>query len=178
MNEKGFDSHMNFEPKILLFAGAGASKAVAPELYPTTVEFFNDLPNSIKNNQLFARVEEFIKKTTNPGIIDIELILWRLQELKEFCSQSTDISQLPGWMFSGNRLASSLISNKQQNIGDFNQIATTAVGELNKLIDKINERVYKLYSKLPTSKQLQKNWTPLLDSLGKLGLKIDIVTTT
>ena len=41
---------------ILVFAGAGASKAVGPENYPTTLEFFERLPEQIRKDPLFLHI--------------------------------------------------------------------------------------------------------------------------
>ena len=38
----------NSKKTILIFAGAGASKAVSPDDYPTTVEFFKRLPKKFE----------------------------------------------------------------------------------------------------------------------------------
>lgn len=168
---------MNSDKSILIFAGAGASKAVAPDVYPTTIEFFNGLPTSVKSNPLFAKVENFIKQTSDSEQIDIELILWQLQELREFCTQVTDQSQLSGWMLAGNRLISALPQSANLNIGNLSQIADSAAGGLDSLISEINARVYGLYSKLPTQEQLETTWTPLLGSLAEFGAQIEIVTT-
>ncbi|MCP5348021.1 MAG: hypothetical protein R3F41_10425 [Gammaproteobacteria bacterium] len=65
---------MKQKPRIVVFAGAGASKAVAPEKYPTTVEFFDDLPEEITSNKLFQQVVEFLKEDSGKGPIDIELL--------------------------------------------------------------------------------------------------------
>jgi hypothetical protein len=168
---------VNSDRNILIFAGAGASKAVAPDLYPTTVEFFQDLPSNIKNNSLFTRVVEFLKDSSSNDPIDIELVLWRLQELVGFCSLVNDQSSLPGWMLAGNRLINSLDKKSNQNIGHLSQISSRANQQLNKLIDEINARVYDLYSKLPPENRLDETWAPLLDQLSLIGPKIEVVTT-
>lgn len=165
---------MNSDRKILIFAGAGASKAVASDLYPTTIEFFDELPPATKSNSLFSMIEKFVRKNRSDVQIDIELILWRLQELREFCSQAVDQSQLPGWALG--RLSEAL-ELKGQNVGHLDTIARTAESKLKRLIGEINARVYGLYSKVPTSQQLQNNWTPLLDGLSRLEHQVDIVTT-
>lgn len=168
---------MNSDSNILIFAGAGASKAVAPELYPTTVEFFQDLPSNIKRNPLFTRVVEFLKDSSSNEPIDIELVLWRLQELMEFCSSVKDQESLPGWMLAENRLISALSQNSNQNVGHLIQIASTARQQLTKVIGEINARVYDLYSKLPPDDGLDDTWIPLLDQLSQIGPKIEVVTT-
>lgn len=168
---------MDSEKNILIFAGAGASKSVAPDFYPTTVEFFDGLPASIKKNRLFSIVEAYIRESSGDEPIDIELILWRLQEFKIFCSQVTDQSSLSGWMLAGSKLVNALGLNSNHNIGQLTSITTTASGQLTNLINEINACVYELYSKLPSKEQLDNTWTPLFESLSKIGHKIEVVTT-
>ena len=126
---------------ILIFAGAGASKAVAPDIYPTTVEFFDNLPSQIKQNPLFSAVEQFVKRKVKADPIDIELVLWRLQELHEFCAKAVDQSQLAGWMLAENRLAGA-VGQQLHNVGQVISIASTARSELDKLVGNLNARVY------------------------------------
>ncbi len=168
---------MESDERILIFAGAGASKAVAPESYPTTIEFFEHLPPSIRNNRLFRLVETYIKESNSDDYIDIELVLWRLKELSDFCSLVTDTRSLPGWSLVGNRLISSLGDSSNLNIGHLVQIGNRGSQNLKTLIDEINARVYEYYSKLPTSEQLDNTWTPLFSSIKNLGLKVEVVTT-
>jgi hypothetical protein len=47
----------------VIFAGAGASKAVNPEKYPTTVEFFDKLPPAIKESSIFGSIVDFLKQS-------------------------------------------------------------------------------------------------------------------
>ena len=64
---------------ILIFAGAGASKAVSPTTYPTTIEFFEKLPDNIKSNAIFKNLEGYLRQGTPQGApIDIEEILWTI----------------------------------------------------------------------------------------------------
>ena len=46
---------------ILVFVGAGGSAAVDPEQYPTTLRFFEKLPEEIQKNELFVRVADFFR---------------------------------------------------------------------------------------------------------------------
>ena len=73
--------------RITIFAGAGASKAVDPDQYPTTVEFFDRLPISVATNLLFESVVAFLMQDDKNRILDIEIILWELSELLSFCEQ-------------------------------------------------------------------------------------------
>ena len=63
---------------ILVFVGAGGSAAVNPEQYPTTVEFFNRLPDYIEQEPLFIQIREFLETSKRGQPIDIEEILWNL----------------------------------------------------------------------------------------------------
>ena len=90
---------------ILVFVGAGGSAAVDPEQYPTTVEFFNRLPEGITQDPLFILVGEFLRTQKEDGrSIDIEEVLWGLDKLQEYFSLSRDSNTLEGWMMVENRL--------------------------------------------------------------------------
>jgi len=160
---------------ITVLAGAGASKAVNSKQYPTTVEFFERLPESIKSNSLFEKILEFINSTGKDDVVDIELVLWQLYELKQFCTTVTNESQLVGWMLKGNRWPTAINSN--QSIGQTIALSQTTLSKIEKLINEINEQVYKLYGELPTQKQLESNWIPLLSLLFESSSKLEIVTT-
>src|SRR5689334_12473448 len=118
---------------ILIFAGAGASKAVASDSYPTTVQFFDSLPDSIRQNPLFSVVVEYLRKNDKAAALDIELILWRLQELQGFCAQATDQSQLVGWMLAGNRL-NGIMKQQLHHADQIVSLAGVARSQLDKLI--------------------------------------------
>lgn len=167
---------MNQEQTILVFAGAGASKAVAPEKYPTTIEFFENLPENITKDRLFDTVVSFLSQEVKNNAIDIELLLWRLGELKAFCHQIYDQNSLAGWILAGNRLAGA-IGARTSNLNEVFQLARSGEGRLRALVDNINARVYELYVQLPSESQLSQTWHPLLKGLEGTGAKIEIVTT-
>ncbi|MGE5526987.1 MAG: SIR2 family protein [Rhodospirillaceae bacterium] len=161
---------------LLIFAGAGASKAVNPGQYPTTVEFFDALPQEIRGHPLFTRVDSYLRQSLPDQKLDIELILWRLQELRLFCETATDKHQFPGWMIgTGNLVAA--YANPNANLGHFRDVAQGTVKQLDYLISQINQKVYDLYSALPESDDLARTWTPLLEGCGSLGVRTEIVTT-
>lgn len=167
---------MNKNQTIVVFAGAGASKAVAPEKYPTTVEFFENLPDSITKNELFKQVVVFLKQDSGEGPIDIELLLWRLSELKEFCALYQNHKSLPGWIIAGNRLSKSVLK-KDISLAEMTNLMNASSSQIDLLVSKINARVYDLYGQLPDDEQLDNNWTPLLKGLVGLGAKIELITS-
>jgi hypothetical protein len=69
--------------QVVVFAGAGASKAVDADSYPTTVDFFSGLPKSVTSNRLFTNLVEFLKQEDSGRILDIELVLWALHQLRD-----------------------------------------------------------------------------------------------
>ena len=89
---------------ILVFAGAGSSAAVDPKQYPTTAEFFNRLPDNIKQDPLFSQVHEFLATQKGEQPIDIEEILWTLDELRDYCKVSLNTETISGWILEGNRI--------------------------------------------------------------------------
>ena len=66
--------------RTIIFAGAGASKAVNPKQFPTTVEFFEKLPEKIRGNPYFLFVLDYINAAEQLDQVDIEHVLWALQE--------------------------------------------------------------------------------------------------
>src|SRR5947208_1057565 len=54
--------HVRIAPMILVLAGAGASKAVDPKQYPSTVEFFESLPQDVQQEKVFKLAVEYLKK--------------------------------------------------------------------------------------------------------------------
>lgn len=160
---------------VLVFAGAGASKAVGPSRYPTTVEFFEALPEEVTRQPHFQHVDTFLRQTTGDQSLDIELVLWRLKELREFCLASLDLQQLAGWMIHSGRFNGSGMPNA--NIGNFRDVASTTIIQLDQLISQINKKVYDLYAQLPEPEALQKTWIPLLKACATLAPRTEIVTT-
>jgi len=163
-----------FNESILIFAGAGASKAVGPTQYPTTVEFFNALPPEILEQPQFRHVDAFLRSTTGVECLDIELVLWRLKELKEFCQASLEPRHYAGWMIQNGRFNAAIANS---NIGAFRDIANATTHQLDQLISQINKKVYDLYAQLPDKKALRRTWTPLLSACNTLSPRTEIVTT-
>lgn len=161
----------------LVFAGSGASKAVGMDQYPTTVEFFERLPKEVTQDRLFREIVSFLTHhSPSSTIFDIELVLWRLEELAEFCGQACDTKQLAGWFLDGGRLPSAL-GRPTENVGSLPNMASAGTRAIKKLRDDINAQVYKFYGQLPKPDRLEETWIPLLRPLLKTGARVEIVTT-
>jgi hypothetical protein len=50
---------------ILLFAGAGASAAVNKVQYPTTLEFWRKIPESLRQRPVFTLVDQLLRRLNN-----------------------------------------------------------------------------------------------------------------
>jgi hypothetical protein len=91
---------------ILVFAGAGASKGVDADAYPTTVEFFDRLPNDITRDALLRLVIEYVKTKRPADTIDIELVLWALDEASRTAREVATVDSAFGYLLDNNRLVS------------------------------------------------------------------------
>lgn len=139
---------------IVVFAGAGASKAVAPDVYPTTVEFFERLPDNVRSDKLFELVLNYLQSRArdNSSVIDIEQVLWAIAELKGFLDQVTDGARVAGWFLQGSRLTLPL--NSKTDFSNLTGNATSLRKLVGRLVDSINRQVYEWYSKLPEDRSL------------------------
>ncbi|EAT58620.1 SIR2 family protein [Chlorobium ferrooxidans] len=179
MKKNEFTSDDMNDRTVVVFAGAGASKAVDPKIYPTTVEFFEQLPIEIKENLLFNELLNFLKNQNETVSIDIEQVLWHLQEFDKFCSVACDQGKLPGWMLTDHRL-SKITKMENHNLQLFKSQSNAALSMIRELMDSINEQVYRFYSEEPNSIRLEKTWIPFLERLLTFDENIEnieIVTT-
>lgn len=162
---------------VVVFAGAGASKAVAPESYPTTEEFFNKLPGRVTKDRIFKEVLSFLSHDLGPdAVIDIEVILWRLDELNHLLKKLSNKNDVGGWFVDQARLAKA-IGKPNEGFGNIVQHAQQGLQQIQVLIDAINEQVYDLYSTIPEVKQLKATWLCLLEPLLISGTRVELVTT-
>lgn len=169
-----------FQPRenqpVIVFAGAGASKAVASHLYPTTVEFFAQLPEDVKSDPLFRKILEFTRYTMKgKREIDIELILWRLSELRFFFDQLMNSQSIGGWFVNQNKLPE--IAEQNWNFGSAKDIANKLVTHSNYLEGQINQNVFKFYSHPPPEDELDMSWGVLLGNLVSNSSRVEIFTT-
>jgi hypothetical protein len=163
------------EKSLLIFAGAGASFGVDRELFPTTVQFRQQLPDELKNNQLLQRIEEHITLINKIPTIDIEHTLWELGELISLLEQVTNIEKFLGQALQTNQIHNAInITVQGSNIFDnLSQIKLDAI----QLRDKINAEVYKHYSNDASQQSLEKTWLPLIKNIAIRAARFDIVTT-
>lgn len=163
---------------ILVFVGAGGSAAVDPEQYPTTIEFFNRLPPEITQLPLFKHVCGFLKTQKEDGQrIDIEEVLWRLNDLQNYFSLSRNTNTIAGWSMAENRVCqfnSNILPGGSKQFGD--GINNIVVNYLTPLQKRINDLVHEFYVERPNPDKLS-DWTTLLRQLGRYGAIIEIFTT-
>lgn len=160
--------------RVLVFAGAGASKAVRPDKFPTTAEFFSDLLPPITGDPMFQFALEYIRASSNEDTIDIENVLWALQTLKDFYDNVTEPKDIAGYALQ-NGLIERLFPG--HNAGHLLRLAPAISEQIGRLIGRINQVVYDLYSYEPTQAELEENWIDLISSLEGVGTRLDIFTT-
>jgi SIR2-like protein len=160
-------------PHVVIFAGAGASKALPDTDFPTTVEFFESLPDSIRADSFFSFVEEFLRGVKTSPTIDIEEVLLELQKLISFLRSANDNDTIVGRAVSSNLIAR--ISGGF-NFGQLYGGGMNLAQQLETLQGLINAQVYRLYSKEPTDRELGQTWNPLINRLLK-STYLDIFTT-
>ena len=160
---------------ILVFVGAGGSAAVDPEQYPTTVEFFNRLPENIKEDSLFFQVCEFLEIQKDEQSIDIEEILWTLDELRDYCKASLNTETISGWIMEENR-----IHRLFGNVPDLSHLLSgmrhLEEHQIENLTSNINALVYDFYAPTPSTDKLL-DWVQLFQGLTEPELPIEIFTT-
>ena len=161
---------------ILILGGAGASKAVDKELYPTTVEFFELLSEEIKSNKIFDVVKQLLESRKGKGeIIDIEEVLWILSELENFVDDINDPSSVIGWFTRGGRFFQ--VINQDYNLNSLIKASPHIKTRIRQLIDQIDIEVYRHYGKPPVPTQLEECWLPLLKELLTKSQWIELFTT-
>ena len=159
---------------IIVFAGAGASKAVNPHRYPTTVEFFERLPEQVKSNKLFQLALEYLGKQVE-GPLDIEHVLWLIKDLREFTSKAFDATSVVGWFLQSNRLAQ--LTPGSYNLEPLQPVVHDVTARIDSLWSSINALVYDLYGEPPKPDELEGNWVPLLTGLMEKSNLVELVTT-
>lgn len=162
--------------RLLIFAGAGASTAVNHARFPTTLNFFAQLPPKITSNHLFQWVKDFLQAGDSERAIDIEEILWELQLLRDFAKSVQSGEGIVGHSFHGRGLATLLLGSGF-GLGHFGDVIGSTLALCNSLIDDINAIVYDLYNYEPTPDELEGNWSYLLRALQKAKIQTDFFTT-
>jgi hypothetical protein len=160
--------------RVLVFAGAGASKAVNGGQFPTTREFFDQLPSEVTSDVIFRFVLDYLRSKQGIEAIDIEHVLWALQELHEFYDSVAASRGLGGYAIQTNLLGQ-LFGG--QNSGHLVQSAPHMRDRLGQLIDNIDRIVFELYGYEPSPAELQNNWTRMISRLEGVGSRLDLFTT-
>lgn len=160
---------------LVVFAGAGASKAVEPNGYPTTQEFFAQLPNDIAKNHLFVAIAKFLQTTLGKEMIDIEQWLWACREAREIFNSLSSTQHVAGWLLDQNRLANA--TNMGVDFAPLFKDGSTVNRGLDWLEDMINRQIYDLYSRRPSVAALKTSWLPLFDVLLHFEERLELVTT-
>lgn len=160
--------------RVVIFAGAGASKAVNAEQFPTTVEFFKIIPDHIKNMRFFRFAEEFLRRDIKSDEIDIEMILWAIQTIRDDFSNLLDNKYITGSLFQ-----SGILNNiiQSRDMGSISEIIRQVKSECDDLIDDINSLVYEIYSYEPEIKEIENNWLNLISDWDGVGKSLEIITT-
>lgn len=158
--------------RTVVLAGAGASYAVDKESFPTTLEFARRLPENVTRNQLFKLINQVaVEQKDEP--IDIEKVLWKLDEVRSHIAVLTQPNNTVMRMYSSNRMGS-VIGGDTSNIVHH---SANYLLQIDSLISAINEVVYEFYSKIPTQQQLSNNWIPLFGMLNKHASDVQVFTT-
>lgn len=162
---------------ILLFVGAGGSAAVDAEQYPTTVEFFKRLPDNIVQSRLFFLVRNFLTNAPshNGASIDIEKILWELDNLQDYLMSSISKDCVEGWFIWNDYMATldGRAIRSPDYADGFKKIVEDYVEPLRK---DINDLVHEFYVRRPGRDKLV-DWKFFLRGLEAYGPNIEIFTT-
>lgn len=167
-------SEMKPKPRIVVLAGAGASKAVSSSHFPTTVEFFERLPDSVQADKYFQFVLSYVQNLRNESAIDIEIILWEMQKLLNFYSQINEEPSIIKNAVHGNLIAS---VNQGWNSGQLADGSRLLFDSIQNSLGLINEQVYDLYGRDPEPEELSDNWELLISKLIDNDFHTDIFTT-
>lgn len=160
--------------RILVFAGAGASKAVDPTQFPTTVEFFERLPAEVIDDKYFQFVMRYLSSENGERLFDIEHVLWGLQEFYSIFADFQRRKGVLGFCLGQNVLS---LANSQHGFGHLQNTAPTIAAGFKQVIEKINQQVYEFYAAEPSPAELNGNWIKLIEGLRGERERLDIFTT-
>ena len=162
---------------ILVFAGAGASAAIDPKKYPTTIEFYNQLPSSLKINPFLGQVCDFLD--ANKRTHDVEEVLWELDVLESDISKINTPERFTTFFLKSPRMSKILDEwggGNSSQVSKFLSLGRFIQGTIIELRDSIRVKVHDFYHAQATVKELSA-WTELLKGLSKMDPHIEIFTT-
>lgn len=160
--------------RVLVFAGAGASKAVNSSQFPTTKEFFDRLSPRTTDDQIFQFALNYLRSQEGLDTVDIEHVLWALQELYDFYLKIESGKGLGGYATKYDLIGQLF---PRHNVGHLLQLTPQMRSRVGTLISSINEIVYDLYGYEPTPDELNDNWSELIARLDGVGVRLDLFTT-
>jgi hypothetical protein len=144
-------------------------------MFATTQEFFDDLLPPITTQPLFELAVEFLKRGGKLEKVDIEQVLWALQELHRFFDNLSGSKDIAGYAIQQGILEE--VYGTHTNAGSLPQVSSDMTERIASLIGEINQKVYELYSYEPAEKELAENWLELIAFLDGRGSRLDIFTT-
>ena len=132
----------------------------------------------LKRTPLFFQICTFLEIQKDEQPIDIEEILWTLDELatlRRRCLSVCDPEKIFGWLLSGRM--SGILGEANNIIASFQQqMYDSGWNQIENLKDDINALVYDLYATPPDKDKLS-NWVQLLQGLVQYDSNIEIFTT-
>jgi len=160
--------------RILVFAGAGASKAVNLSQFPTTKEFFERLPEDVTSNFYFGLIVKYLQSFQGLETIDIEHVLWALQNLSDFYNKISSTKTLEGYAIHRNLLTQ---IHPGYSSGNLAQFSGQLRDQINEVVGDINRIVYELYGYEPSREEISENWIDLISRLDGQGSRLELFTT-
>ena len=141
---------------IMVFTGAGASRAIGPK-FPTTAEFYDALDKEIKDkiiNVHFGGFNDYIAgKKYN--VVDIEHILWAIEEFRENCRRGHDAKD-------------SLFHIIGPKYSDLSNDMDLLNRELAELEEDIHAKIYDIYGHIEFSEEEESVIRKLANFIGSL----------
>jgi hypothetical protein len=161
--------------RALVFAGAGASYAVDSNAYPTTVQFFNRLPDEIREHRLVKAIVQHLPAKFGEGPPDVEKILWCLEELYDYLAAVNDSKHPASWFLPNNELSGLVGTPHAVNV--YVAAAHQGIKVTRDLRNAIAAKVYDFYSTTPSKESVLDNWQALFNFLSSSNYWLDAVTT-
>lgn len=164
---------MTERSSLVVLAGAGASTALNRDQYPTTVEFFARLPDSIQQDAVFKFIMQYLSSRKKGLTIDIEEVLWSARKILDFLASVERHDDIVTYGLITNRLVQ--LANPNFNLGHLPQSIAPIRQQALGLMAEINALVFDLYSSTPTQDEIRATWGPLFQSTSLE--ELDVFTT-
>lgn len=164
------------QSNLIIFAGAGASRGVSKEKYPTAIDFRRRLPDDVTATPLFRQLDDYLTRMRGKDVVDIEHVLWELGRLVETLEEMTAKETFAAELLTTNQV---IAITGHQNQGQathsqLNQLKQIALA----LQNLINQNIYDFYAQAPSDEELRQTWVPLLEWASTSSFaRVDLVTT-